>query len=113
MLVSTTHTLEGHDVDEYLGIVTGEVIAGANFVRDIFASFTDIVGGRSKKYENVLKRGREEAIEEMQYAAIKMGADAVIGVDLDYEVVGKGGSMLMISATGTAVKFKQSVQAVR
>ncbi|MBO9576264.1 MAG: heavy metal-binding domain-containing protein [Sphingobium sp.] len=103
MIVTTTHAIEGKPVQYYFGIVTGEVILGANIFRDIFASFRDIVGGRSGAYEEVLARGREEALNEMRALAAKRGANAVIGVDLDYEVVGKGGSMLMVSATGTAV----------
>jgi uncharacterized protein YbjQ (UPF0145 family) len=103
MIVSTTSTLDGKPVREYLGIVTGEVIAGANIVRDVFASVTDIFGGRSGKYEEVLSGAREEAISEMKIKAAKMGANAVIGVDIDYEVLGKAGSMLMVSVSGTAV----------
>lgn len=105
MFSTTTHTLDGRPVQTYLGLVTGEVIVGANIFRDIFASITDIVGGRSGKYEQVLARAREEAIAEMEAEATKRGADAVIGVDLDYESLGQGGSMLMVVATGTAVKF--------
>ncbi len=103
MIVTTTPVLDGKPVQQYLGIVTGEVIAGANVVRDLFASITDIFGGRSGKYEEVLKRAREEALQEMQEEAAKLGGNAVIGVDIDYEVLGKTGSMLMVSATGTAV----------
>lgn len=103
MIVSTTPAIEGRPVQQYLGIVTGEVIVGANIFRDIFASITDIVGGRSGKYEQVLQRGRQEAIAEMEAEAARLGANAVIGVDLDYEVLGKGGSMLMVSCSGTAV----------
>jgi uncharacterized protein YbjQ (UPF0145 family) len=103
MIVTTTALIEGHPVREYKGIVTGEVIAGANLVRDIFASVTDIFGGRSGKYEEVLARAREEALGEMQAKAQALGGNAVIGVDIDYEVLGKAGSMLMVSVTGTAV----------
>ncbi len=105
MIVTTTSVLEGRPVRQYLGIVTGEVIAGANLVRDIFASVTDIFGGRSGKYEEVLARAREEAMAEMCERARQMGGDAVIGVDIDYEVLGKAGSMLMVSISGTAVKL--------
>ena len=105
MIISTTPMIEGRPATAYLGIVTGEVISGANVVRDIFASVTDIVGGRSGKYEEVLTRSREEALEEMRQRAAALGADAVVGVDLDYEVLGSSGSMLMVSATGTAVKL--------
>jgi uncharacterized protein YbjQ (UPF0145 family) len=103
MIVSTTPILDGKPVREYLGIVTGEVIAGANIVRDFFASVTDVFGGRSGKYEEVLARAREEALGEMKSKAAQMGANAVIGVDIDYEVLGKAGSMLMVSVSGTAV----------
>ncbi len=103
MIVSTTSSLDGKPVREYLGVVTGEVIAGANIVRDLFASVTDVFGGRSGKYEEVLTRAREEALGEMKSKAAQMGANAVIGVDIDYEVLGKAGSMLMVSVSGTAV----------
>ncbi len=103
MFSTTTNTIEGHPAREYLGIVTGEVIVGANLFRDLFASITDIVGGRSGKYEDVLSRARKEAIAEMEAEAVKLGANAVVGVDLDYEVLGQNGSMLMVSASGTAV----------
>jgi len=103
MIISTTSSLDNQPVKQYLGVVTGEVIVGANIVRDFFAGITDIVGGRSGKYEKVLGRGRDEAMYEMQARAAKLGANAVIGVDIDYEVIGKGGSMLMVSASGTAV----------
>ncbi len=105
MIVTTTSVLEGKPVQQYLGIVTGEVIAGANIVRDIFASVTDIFGGRSGKYEQVLTRAREEALAEMCEAARALGGNAVIGVDIDYEVLGKAGSMLMVSVSGTAVRI--------
>lgn len=103
MIVTTTPAVEGRPVREYLGIVTGEVIVGANLFRDLFASITDIVGGRSGKYEQVLQRARKEAIAEMEDEAAKLGATAVVGIDLDYEVLGQGGSMLMVSCSGTAV----------
>ncbi|MEZ5710038.1 MAG: heavy metal-binding domain-containing protein [Blastomonas sp.] len=103
MIVTTTTAIEGKPVREYLGIVTGEVIVGANIFRDIFASITDIVGGRSGKYESVLARAREEALSELSARAAKVGGNAVIGVDLDYEVIGQNGSMLMVSVSGTAV----------
>jgi uncharacterized protein YbjQ (UPF0145 family) len=105
MIITTTSTVEGHPVQQYLGLVTGEVIAGANVVRDIFASVTDIFGGRSGKYEEVLGRAREQAMAEMRERAAAMGANAVIGVDIDYEVLGKAGSMLMVSVSGTAVRL--------
>ncbi|QZP09353.1 heavy metal-binding domain-containing protein [Caenibius sp. WL] len=105
MIVTTTAIVEGRPVQDYLGIVTGEVIVGANIVRDLFASITDLVGGRSGKYENVLARAREEALGEMKARAAQLGGNAVVGVDLDYEVLGKSGSMLMVSASGTAVRL--------
>lgn len=103
MIVSTTTAIEGRPVKSYLGVVTGEVIVGANLFRDIFASITDIVGGRSGKYEEVLSRARKEAIAEMKSEALSLGGNAVIGVDIDYEVLGQNGSMLMVSVSGTAV----------
>jgi uncharacterized protein YbjQ (UPF0145 family) len=103
MLITTTSIVEGQPVRQYLGIVTGEVIAGANIVRDLFASVTDVFGGRSGKYEEVLARARDEALGEMKAKAAQMGGNAVIGVDIDYEVLGKAGSMLMVSVSGTAV----------
>lgn len=104
MIISTTALIEGRPVQQYLGIVTGEVISGANIVRDVFASVTDIFGGRSGKYEEVLARAREQALAEMTERAQALGANAVIGVDIDYEVLGKTGSMLMVSVSGTAVR---------
>lgn len=103
IIVTTTPTIEGKPIQEYCGIVVGEVIVGANLFRDLFASITDIVGGRSGKYEDVLARARKEAIGEMEAEAARLGGNAVIGVDLDYEVLGQNGSMLMVSASGTAV----------
>ncbi len=105
MIVTTTAVIEGRPVQQYLGIVTGEVISGANIVRDIFASVTDIFGGRSGKYEEVLSRAREQALSEMQARAQELGGNAVIGVDIDYEVLGKAGSMLMVAVSGTAVRI--------
>jgi uncharacterized protein YbjQ (UPF0145 family) len=105
MILTTTSAIEGRPVRTYLGIVTGEVIVGANIFRDIFASISDIVGGRSGAYENALRDARHQALRELQAEARDIGADAVVAVDLDYEVLGKGGSMLMVSASGTAVKL--------
>jgi uncharacterized protein YbjQ (UPF0145 family) len=102
MIVTTTHSVEGHLIAEYLGIVAGEAILGANIVRDLFASVTDIFGGRSGAYEEELAKARETALAEMQQAAQARGATAVVGVDLDYEVIG---NMLMVSASGTAVRL--------
>ncbi len=103
MIVTTTNSIEGHRITRYLGIVTGETIFGANMFRDIAASFRDIVGGRSKAYEETLQEARENALREMMEQARAMGANAVIGVDLDYETVGQSGSMLKVNASGTAV----------
>ena len=105
MIVTTTAVIEGRPVQDYLGIVTGEVIVGANLFRDVFAAITDLVGGRSGQYEQVLARARHEAIEEMTEQARQLGGNAVIGVDLDYEVLGSNGSMLMVSVSGTAVRI--------
>lgn len=105
MLVTTTNTIEGKTISEYKGIVTGEVIIGANFVKDIFASFRDFFGGRSGSYEKVLREAKDKAMEELIVEARLLGADAIIGIDLDYETLGQRGSMLMVSASGTAVKF--------
>jgi len=103
MITTTTALIEGRPVRSYHGIVTGEVIVGANMFRDLFASIRDIVGGRSGAYEDVLARARKQALAEMEAEAEKLGGNAVIGVDLDYEVLGSNGSMLMVSCTGTAV----------
>jgi uncharacterized protein YbjQ (UPF0145 family) len=100
MIVTTTALVEGHKVETYHGIVTGEAIIGANVFRDVFAGITDILGGRSGAYEASLAEARETAIREMESRAAAMGANAVIGVDLDYEVIN---NMLMVSASGTAV----------
>ena len=103
MLISTTSVLDGRKVVQYLGLVSGEAILGANVFRDMFASIRDIVGGRSAGYERELRKAKDIAIEEMTAQATALGANAVIAVDLDYETVGQGGSMLMVSASGTAV----------
>lgn len=103
MLVTTTNTLEGRKIKKYLGIVTGETILGANIVRDFMASITDIVGGRSAAYEKSLREAREMALQEMMSVAEERGANAVIGVDVDYETIGQNGSMMMVSCSGTAV----------
>ena len=105
MIISTTPTLEGRPIREHLGLVTGEVIVCANIFKDLFAGIRDIVGGRAGAYEGALRDARRSAYEELSYEAERMGADAVVGVDLDYEVVGANGSMLMVSITGTAVKL--------
>ncbi|MDI6814254.1 MAG: YbjQ family protein [Desulfitobacteriaceae bacterium] len=103
MIMTTTPNIEGKPVREYLGIVTGEAIMGANIVRDFFASITDIVGGRSGAYEEKLSHARKIALEEMANEARRLGANAVIGIDIDYEVVRDG--MLMVTASGTAVRI--------
>jgi len=103
MIISTTPSLEGKKITSYLGVVTGEAIIGANLFRDIFAGIRDIVGGRSGSYEEVLREAKNNALTEMQDNAMKLGANAVVGVDLDYETVGTNGSMLMVTASGTAV----------
>jgi len=105
MIISTTPTLEGRPVREYLGIVTGEGSVGANIFKDLFAGIRDIVGGRAGAYEGALRDARRQAYDELSYEAERMGADAVVGVDLDYEVVGTNGSMLMVSISGTAVRL--------
>ena len=104
MIVTTTPTLEGRPITEYSGLVTGEAILGANIFKDLFAGVRDIVGGRSGAYEKELARAREIAIDEMTAVATSMGADAIVGVDLDYETVGQG-SMLMVTASGAAVRL--------
>ncbi|WP_171176472.1 heavy metal-binding domain-containing protein [Ruegeria sp. HKCCD8929] len=104
MIVTTTPSVEGRQIAEYHGIVVGEAIMGANVVRDFFASITDVVGGRSGAYESKLQDARETALHELEMRAADKGADAVVGVDLDYEVVGE--SMLMVSASGTAVSLR-------
>ena len=103
MIVTTTPSIEGRRVTAYYGIVTGEAIMGANVFKDLFAGIRDIVGGRSGAYEAELAKARETALAEMEEHAAAKGADAVVGVDLDYEVIGQNGSMLMVSASGTAV----------
>ena len=104
MLITTTNTIEGRPVQEYLGVVTGETILGANVFKDIGAQFRDVFGGRAGMYEQELRKARQTALDEMTDEAAKMGATAVIGVDIDYETVG-GGNMLMVTAAGTAVRL--------
>ena len=111
MQFSTTPTLEGQTIVEYCGVVTGEAILeailGANIFRDFFAGIRDIVGGRSGAYEKELRKAREIAFEELGSQARALGADAVVGIDIDYETVGQNGSMLMVSVSGTAVKTRR------
>jgi uncharacterized protein YbjQ (UPF0145 family) len=106
MILTTTQSVEGRQIREYKGIVTGEAILGANVFRDLFASVRDIVGGRSGAYEKELQKAREIALEEMRDAATKLGAHAVVGIDLDYEVLGSNNSMMMVTASGTAVTLR-------
>ena len=103
MIMSTTPSLEGHPIKEYLGVVTGEAILGANIIRDLFASITDVVGGRSGAYEKELIKARQIALQEAETEAQGRGADAVVGIDLDYEVIREG--MMMVTVAGTAVKL--------
>lgn len=103
MLITTTPTIEGRPIKDYIGVVTGEAIMGANVVRDFFASITDIVGGRSGAYESKLKEARDVAIDEMKGQAARLGANAIVAIDIDYEVVREG--MLMVAVSGTAVRF--------
>lgn len=105
MILSTTPTLQGREIKAYHGVVTGEAILGANLFKDLFAGIRDIVGGRSGAYEQELRRAREIASEEMAQQARELGANAVVGIDLDYETVGQGG-MLMVTISGTAVSVR-------
>ncbi len=105
MILTTTPTLQGHNIQQYYGVVTGETIIGANFVKDFFASITDVFGGRSSSYEGVLREAKDAAMKEMQQRAERLGANAVVGIDLDYETVGQSGSMLMVTCSGTAVRI--------
>ena len=104
MLLSTTNTVEGQPIQRYLGLVTAQSIIGANIFKDALGRLRDIVGGRSGTYERVIEEARQSALAELQQKAQHMGANAVVGIDLDFETVGSGGSMLMVVATGTAVK---------
>jgi uncharacterized protein YbjQ (UPF0145 family) len=106
MIITTTNTVEGRAITEYVGIVTGEAIIGANVFKDFFASITDIIGGRSGSYERSLKKAQTIALEELEKRADEMGADAVLGLDLDYEVLGDKASMLMVTVSGTAVRLR-------
>ena len=106
MLITTTNIIEGKKITRYYGIVSGETIIGANVFRDFFASIRDIVGGRAGSYEEVLREAKDTALKELEEQAYQLGANAVIGVDLDYETVGSGGSMLMVTAAGAAVRYE-------
>lgn len=105
MILTTTPTIQGHNIRQYYGVVTGETIIGANFVKDFFASIHDVFGGRSSSYESVLREAKDAAMKEMQQRAERLGANAIVGIDLDYETVGQSGSMLMVSCSGTAVQI--------
>jgi uncharacterized protein YbjQ (UPF0145 family) len=106
MIITTTDSIEGRRIGQYLGVVSGQAVMGTNIFKDMFAGIRDIVGGRSGSYEKSLRAAKEEALEEMSEVAEKLGADAIVGVDLDYEHIGSGDrSMLMVSANGTAVKL--------
>lgn len=106
MILSTTPSIEGRTISDYKGVVFGEVISGVNFFRDFKASIRNIVGGRSGSYENELIKARTQAIDEMTDRAAGLGADAVVGIDIDYEVLGENNGMLMVTASGTAVKLQ-------
>lgn len=105
MILTTTPSIEGRTITQYKGVVFGEVVAGVNFLRDFAASIRNFVGGRSGSYEDELIRARTQAVNEMSERASQLGADAVVGIDIDYEVLGEGGGMLMVTASGTAVKL--------
>ena len=105
MLVTTTSTVEGRPVQEYLGVVNAQSIIGANIFKDLFAGLRDVFGGRSKTYERVLEEAKEDAMRELVERAQSLGANGILGVDLDFETVGAGGSMLMVIATGTSVRL--------
>ena len=105
MIITTTTSIEGRKIAEYLGVCAGEAVVGANIFRDLFASVRDIVGGRSGSYEKVLAGARQMALEQLEEGAAELGGEAVVGVDLDYEVLGDKGSMLMVVASGTAVRL--------
>lgn len=105
MLKTTTSVIEGKNVDAYLGVVVGEAILGVNVFKDIFAAISDIVGGRSGSYEREMRKAREIAFEEMEVEATALGANAIIGIDIDYEVIGEKGSMMLVSVSGTAVRL--------
>ncbi|MCR4919895.1 MAG: heavy metal-binding domain-containing protein [Prevotella sp.] len=103
MILSTTPQIEGHPIREYKGVVTGETIIGANFVKDFFAGIRDIIGGRSGSYEKVLREAKETSLNEMMERAQALGANAIVGIDIDYETIGGNSSMLMVATSGTAV----------
>lgn len=106
MIITTTPTVEGYQITEYHGVVFGEVITGINFVKDFFASVRNVVGGRSNSYEDELSKARANAMRELEQRASRLGANAVVGVDIDYEVLGANNGMLMVTASGTAVSIR-------
>ena len=106
MILTTTNIIEGHKIIEYKGVVFGEVIAGVDFVKDFVAGISNFIGGRSTTYENELIEARQSAMAEMQHRAYSMGANAVVGIDIDYEVLGSNNGMLMVTASGTAVVYE-------
>ena len=103
MLITTTPTIEGRPIQPYKGVVTGETIVGANVFKDFLAGIRDIIGGRSGSYEKVLREAKDTSLAEMQQRAAELGANAIVGVDIDYETVGQNSSMLMVAVSGTAV----------
>ena len=103
MIITTTPQIEGRPIREYKGVVTGETIIGANFVKDFFASIRDVIGGRSGSYEKVLREAKDTSMKEMQQRAQQLGANAIVGIDIDYETIGQNNSMLMVAVSGTAV----------
>lgn len=107
MLLTTTNSIEGRRIVTYLGVVSGETVMGTNIFKDFFAGVRDIVGGRTKSYEGVLRDAKQEALADLSKAAVELGADAVVGIDLDYQAIGGGGdrTLLMVTASGTAVKL--------
>ncbi|MBR0116904.1 MAG: heavy metal-binding domain-containing protein [Prevotella sp.] len=105
MILTTTPTIEGHPIRNYIGVVNSETIIGANFVKDFKASLTDLFGGRSGTYERTLREAKDTALAELQQRAMAMGANGIVGIDFDYETIGANGSMLMVSCSGTAVQF--------
>jgi uncharacterized protein YbjQ (UPF0145 family) len=105
MITTTTSNIEGRQISQYLGLVSGEAVMGANIFRDLFAGIRDIVGGRSGSYENVLRGGRDQALSEIIEEGQRLGADAIVGIAIDYEAVGSSDSMMMVVITGTAVKL--------
>ena len=107
MLLSTTEELQGFSITDYLGLVHGEVVSGANILRDVMATVTDFVGGRSAAYEDELQKSRDAALQELTDRAMRLGADAVVGLAIDYEVIGSRGAMIMVTAAGTAVRLRK------